>query len=481
MRSLKRGLAAAIVLSLCAATAGAQVTPDTGWPASEGLMSQYRSGNYAAVIAGAPATLNAEPWNNELRLAYAYSLIWSGREWDSTDEFMKLIGTEVEVDARLGLANSYAWTGRMSESLPHYRALLNTKHRGEAKQGMANALLWMRREDLALTLFRELRAEYPDQDVGKEGLYYALRATRARTTLGYTYTHDNQPMTRREPSVTHAWRMFDNSVILGVGYSPSKDSFDNSPGLSLERKELTLRAEAVAIPLAPRVIYTRVNEIDTDNAGTLFALNPVPARNFGELRLTLTDWPLYVNVGRVDWGKQQFTGAAQVHGLVADRYGVEGTYQVAWGEVRGFANRFKVSQGDVPAPLEYAADNTLDNADLRLYTRWRPWGKEIKPFVGAHYRNADHTDPFYWSPRNYVLGYAGLEFAWEDKYYTVAGILQGGWKLAGDASSAWLAAFSAKRWLNDDWAVGMTAYAQGGTKTANYRAHGAGITVEKLW
>ena len=54
-------------------------------------------------------------------------------------------------------------------------------------------------------------------------------------------------------------------------------------------------------------------------------------------------------------------------------------------------------------------------------------------------------------------------------------------KLAGDASTAYIASIAAKRWLNDDWAIGMTAFTQGGTRTANYRANGASITVEKLW
>jgi len=482
MRRLKRGLAAAIALSLCAFAAQAQSpSADTGWPAGEALMSQYRAGNLAAVIQGAPATLAAEPWNHELRLAYANALTWSGREWQAVAEYEMLLGTELEIDGRLGLANALAWTGRMSDSIPHYQRLLEGKHAGEAKQGLANAYLWMKREDLAYPLFTQLRATYPDKEVGKEGLYYTLRAIRPRTTLGYAYSHDNQPMSRGEPFVSHSWRMFDNSLILGVGYSGSRDWFDNTPGLSYERREWYVRAEAVAVPLAPRVTVSRVDELDTEEAGALFRLNPVPARTFGELRLTLTDWPLYVNVGRIDWGKQSFTGRAQAYGLVADRFGLEGSYQVAWGEIRAFANRFKVSQGDVPVALTRESDNTVDNADVKLYTRWRPWGREIKPFVGAHFRYSDHTDPFYWSPKKYALGYAGFEFAYEDRYYTVAGLLQGGFKLAGDAATAWSASISAKRWLNDDWAVGVAAYALGGTRTANYRAHGVSATVEKLW
>jgi tetratricopeptide (TPR) repeat protein len=449
-------------------------------------MTEYRAGHTAAVIEGAPAALKAEPWNRELRLAYANSLVWSGHEWASVEQYEMLLGTELEVDARLGLANALAWTGRMSESVPHYKMLLESKHKGEAKQGLANAYLWMKREDLAYPLFTQLRETYPDQEVGKEGLFYTLRAIRARTTFGYNYLHDNQPMTREEPYLSHSWRMFDNSLVLGLQAAPSRDKFEDlakpGVGLKLERKEYTFRAEAIALPLAPRVYVTRVNEIDTDDSGSPFNLNPVPARTFAELRLTLTDWPLYVHAGRIDWGKQSFTGKAQAYGLIADRYGIEGTYQLAWGEIRAFANTFRISQGDVPAALNYAtADNTVNNGDLRLYTRWRPWGPQIKPFVGAHFRYSDHNDPLYWSPKKYALGYFGVEAGWDQRYWTIGALVQGGFKLAGDASEAWNTSFSAKRWLNDDWAVGMTAYAQGGTRTANYRAYGAGFTVEKLW
>src|SRR5262249_8542008 len=154
------------------------------------------------------------PWNTELRLAYAQALTWTGREWQSVEQFEMLIGTDREVDGRLGLANALAWTGRMSEAIPHYRLLAGTKHAGEAKQGMANAYLWMKAEDLALPLFQQLRVEYPDQEVGKLGLFYTERAIRPRTTLGFARNHDNQPMTRDEPYVTQTWRMFDNSLIL---------------------------------------------------------------------------------------------------------------------------------------------------------------------------------------------------------------------------------------------------------------------------
>jgi hypothetical protein len=121
------------------------------------------------------------------------------------------------------------------------------------------------------------------------------------------------------------------------------------------------------------------------------------------------------------------------------------------------------------------------NADVRLTSRWRPWGREIKPFIGMHVRFSDRTDPDYWSPRRYGLGYVGLEGEWERRDWTVNLIGQVGVKLFGEASAAWGAALVAKRWLADDWAVGVNAYAQTGTRTSAYRAYGATFLIEKLW
>jgi hypothetical protein len=276
--------------------------------------------------------------------------------------------------------------------------------------------------------------------------------------------------------------MFDNRVILGVGYSGGKDWFDETlANLSYRRQRIHVQRGSHRDPArAAAVRHARRRDRSPKTRAAAIRANRVPARTFGELRLTLTDWPLYVNVGRIDWGKQQFTGHAQVYGLVADRYGVEGTYQVAWGEIRGFVNHFKISQGDVPAPLMYNADNTLDNADLRLYTRWRRGEKRSSPSSARTTRCRPHG--------SLLLVAEGLRARLRRPRIRMGrqvlhgcrnppGRVQAG----GDASTAWLAAFSAKRWLGDDWAIGMTSYAQGGTKTAKYRAHGAGVTVEKLW
>jgi hypothetical protein len=450
-----RAWLAGIGLALTASAAIAQ-TPaaDEGWPAGEHVIGKFKAGKYAEVIAEAPRTLQAEPWNNELRFAYATSLLWSGREWDSVYQFRLLLDSEIGPQARLGMANGLAWTGRPAEAIPHYRMLLgDARLGGEAKLGLANALRFSGRDDLALPLYRELRAAHPEQDTGEEGLFYARRALRARTTLGDAFLRDNSPTRRHEPTVSHEFRTSNGSVIWGIDASGGRDW---KPGLKLERQEVGLRVESLDTPLSPRLIVSRQSEPE--------------GNTFADLRLRITDWPLSVNIGRVNWGKLSFTVPALDQGLTANRFGLEGSYQIPWGELRGFANHFRVSD-----------DNQVDNGDVRLTLRWRPWGPEVKPFVGAHWRRSDHVDPDYWSPRRYALGYVGLEGGWGTRHWTVGALVQLGFKIAGDASSMYAGYLSAKRWLGDDWSVEMRASAASGTRESKYRSEGASVVIEKLW
>jgi len=452
MRLLRAGVALGLALMSGAAAAQAP-DPDEGWPAGERLMTEYKAGRYAEVAARGPAVLEAEPWNAELRLAVANSFLWISQEWPAIEHYEKLLDGPFATEARVGIANSLAWSGRMHESIPHYQLALTGKKAGEAKLGMANAYLWMGRPDISLPLYNQLRAEYPMEDVGIEGQIRASRQLRPRTTIGFGYLHDNTPTTRQEPFVSHTFRLLDNTLVFGVDATGGEDWND---GRRLDRREYGFRFEAVAAPLAPRVSVWR----QTD---------PVE-KTFGEVKLQVAPWPLHVYGGRVNWGKLSFTVPALEQGLSEDRYGVEGKFQFGLGELRGYANTNDISDG-----------NRVNNADVRLYTRWRPWGREIKPFVGVAMRYSDREDPDYWSPRRYGVGYVGLEGEWDTLPWMVNAQAQFGFGILGDASTAWAGSVIARRWLTPDWAVGLNAYAQAGTRTSNYKAHGLTVLVEKLW
>jgi tetratricopeptide (TPR) repeat protein len=461
MRML-RVLAAAIGLTLSVATV-AQSPADEGWPASERILGKFRDGKYAEVIAEAPQALRAEPWHSELRLAYATSLLWNGSEAQAAREYAALVDTDVGVEARLGLANALAWSGNTPAALPQYRRLLGSAKSDEAKLGLANALRLSGREDLALPLYRELRAAHPNDDIGKEGLFYAERSVRGRTAFGASFTKDSTPTQRFEPVVSHEWRDPSRAWIFGVEASGGRDW--RYPA-KLTREEYALRIEALGLPLAPRVSVSQQVE--------------PRSHTFGELRLRAGDWPMYVSAGHINWGKLSFTLQALEQGLTADRVGVEGAFPTALGEVRGYANHYRISD-----------DNRIDNGDARLTLRWRPLGAQVKPFVGVDWRYSRRADPDYWSPRRFVLGYGGVEAAWSERHWTFGALAQVGFKIAGDASTSLAGFLSAKRWLRgqaprgqdppSDWAIGITAFTQTGTREATYRARGATLTLEKLW
>src|SRR5258706_9920094 len=452
MRFLRASVAA-IGLSLINLTAIAQAPADEGWPAGERVIGKYKAGKYAEVIAEGPAALESEPWNAELRLALANALLWSGQEWPAIEHYRLLLDGDFAAEARLNMANGLAWSGRMAEAVPHYQMLLAGPKADEAKLGLAHAWRWMGRPDLSLPLYQQLRAAYPNQDIGEEGLLFASRELRAKTTAGFGYLHDNTPTTRREPMVSHTFRARDNTLIFGIEGSGGEDWNDAT---RLSRREYGLRFEAAGWWLAPRLAASR----ETEPRGP----------TFGEARLEVATWPLHANFGRVNWGKLSFTVPALDLGLSADRYGVEGKYQLGAGEGRGFANHFSISDG-----------NRIENGDMRLTSRWRPWGRELKPFAGVAWRFSDHTDPAYWSPRRYGLGYVRLEGEWASRNWSINATAQVGVKLLGEASTSWAGSLIAKRWIADAWAIGINAFAQSGTRESKYRADGVTLFVDKLW
>jgi len=64
---------------------------------------------------------------------------------------------------------------------------------------------------------------------------------------------------------------------------------------------------------------------------------------------------------------------------------------------------------------------------------------------------------------------------------TITAIGQVGIKLAGEASTSVGGALITKHWLGEDWAVGLNAYAQSGSRESKYRAQGVTLFVDKLW
>jgi hypothetical protein len=278
---------------------------------------------------------------------------------------------------------------------------------------------------------------------------------RPHTTLGDIYNRDNTPTRRNEPYLTQTWRDSSGAYIFGLSANVGHD-WNPTLGRDLERREYGLQVENVDWAIPSRLAISRQEEPN--------------GLTFGELRLGSPTGPLYVAGGRENWGKLSFTVPALDKGLTANHGELGGRYQIAPGELRGFFNYWDISDG-----------NHVENAEVRLTSRWCPFGQEIRPYIGVHWRGADRTTPDYWSPRTYTLGFGGVEWDYQRRYWSLYGLAQAGFKIAGEASTAWSVALGGKRWIGADWAVGANVYSLSGTRQVNYRAEGGTVTLEKLW
>lgn len=448
-----RPIALAGLLFVAFQANAAPPTEDQDWPLSSRLLDSFSAGDYARVITESPRVLRNEPHNNELRLAYANSLLWTGDAWGSAAHFRQLLGSELDTEARLGLANALAWSGRMADSIPYYESLLDGPQEKEARLGLANAQRWRGRPDLALPHYRRAIADDPASQEAATGLLFTERELRPRTVIGVERTHDNSPMDRRDVTISHTWRDSSMTRIFSVAQTFGKDWI---PGLSENQRDLTVRIEDLGMVLAPRL---ELSHQDTPNSDT-----------FGQLRLKLADTPFYANLGRINWGKTEFNMNALNSNLSAKLIGLEGKVQTGAGEFQGFVNYYDISD-----------NNHIVYGDIRLTPWWRPYGSGFRPFIGVSSRNSGHQVDNYWSPTTYAVGYVGAELDWESASWNFSTFASVGTKLAGDASTYWSAGLTAKRWIGRDWAIGANIWGQDNGRSTSYKSFGMGLQLEKLW
>lgn len=429
---------------------------DEDWPLSERLLERFAAGRYSEVAAIGLRLLEEEPDNEELRFAVADSLLWSGNAWPATAHYEALLASEspeIAGPVRLRLAHSQAWTGRMADAIPHYKTQLDGKLENESRLGLANALRWQGRQDLALPHYKKAILNQPNEEEALNGALYSERALRPRTQLGASLTKDNSPMQRQEMTLAHTWRNEAGSRIFTVESSTGREW---DPELQLHQRETTFRVEDLGLQLAPRLDLTQQST--------------PKGQTFAHLRLRLNESPLYVNAGRVNWGKSVFNVHGLNDNLTANRFGLEGKQPTAAGELRGFINHFSI-----------ADSNRIDNGDLRLTPWWRPWGAEIRPYTGVTWRYSARHDERYWSPKTYAAGYFGLEGEWERRSWSFFAFGHVGFRLAGEAATYSAGGFTAKRWLDRDWSVALGAWAQSNAQGESYASHGLTLTLEKLW
>ena len=426
---------------------------DQDWPLSSRILDSFSAGNYARVIDDAPRALAAEPDNEELRMAYANSLLWHGQAWQSSERFRRLLATSLEPQARLGLANSLAWTGRVFESIQHYEKLLATPLDKPARLGLANALRWSGRADLALPHYRRLLSEDPGNLDAMRGIVYCERVLRPSTVVGFENLHDSSPMRRAELQVKHTFRDDSRTRIFSLIRSADRDK---SSTMSSTQDAATLEVEDLALPMAPRLSVGR---------------EYFPSElTLWDLRLKLSEAPVYLYGGKENWGKTAFNIPALQAALTADRLGLSATFLSAAGDLSGSINTHHVSDG-----------NRISDADLKLTPSWRPFTPEIQIYTGIAARRATVRAAEYWSPLHYSVAYVGIKGEWETLDWNLSGFVSIGARLAGEASDYWSTGMTAKRWLNHDWAIALRLVAQSSAGAGSYNSNGLSVQIEKLW
>ncbi len=431
----------------------AEPEDDEDWPLSFRIIDRFSAGDYGRVIADAPRSLAEEPGNNEVRFAYARSLLWHGHAWAAAAPFRELLNSAFDAEARLGLAHALAWTGRLAQAIPHYSSLLEGPLEKEARLGVAHAERWRGRPELALPHYRRAVTNDPDSKEAAHGGLYAERALRPRTVLAANSSQDSTPMHRKDLVLQHSWRDRSQTRIFSLEQVIDRDA---EPDLSRRQREFSVGIEDLDMALAPRL------DLSVQNVPHSLA--------FAHLRLKLAESPIYLNMGRVNWGKLAFNAHALDEGLTARRAGFEGKIQTPLGEVRGFINRYAISDG-----------NRVLNGDVRLTPWWRLYGPEVRAYTGIAWRDAKRRADHYWSPTRYVVAYLGVEGEWETPGWSAFAFVTVGTRLAGEAAPFWSAGVNVKRWLDRDWAVGGNLWAQSNGQGENYRAHGFGVRIERLW
>lgn len=389
---------------------------------AQDIKKMYGAGDYSAVARLGSARLAAEPNNHELRYM---------------------------------VANSYAWTGKLDQAAVHYKALSGTSYASQANLGLANVYRWGGMPGLALPLYRQAHAANPNDKEVSEGLNYALRELRPRTQGRLIWAEDSLDTIRKGAVLAQRW----TDASSRHGFELELGALqDKRNALKVNQRDLTLRYSGLATPLKPRA------EISIQESPR--------SKLFGAAEAKLPNLPITLSAGHINWGKLAFDPNALQANLWANRIGVQtnapseiGTWNAGY-----FANRISDS-------------NTIQDAYLQFTPAWQPIKvPEVKFFVGFEGRKARFNSPAYWSPRdgNY-LGTIGVNANWQDTLWERGFLIQYGAPLGGEAVNSYSVSAGAKRWFNNNWAVGFNIATQRSQRTGSYRATSAMLSVEGLW
>ena len=360
-----------------------------------------------------------------------------------------------EDELRLVIANSLAWTGRLKESIQQYQPLIDGKLDKEARVGMANAYRWRGRDDQAVPLLRSVLSADPENTDAKQAMELAQRELRARTLVTLGTFDDSSDMQRRSLTVNHRWRDASGRNIFEIETSGVNDTLLTT---SVKQQDLTLRYQALGLPLQPRF------EISAQ-------ANPEPA-GFAGLKLQFAEQAVVLDLGRVNWGKMALNANALQTSLTAAHAGVQANGRFALGQLSGHVDYYDISD-----------NNTILESTLNFMPAWRPLGLRIKPLIGLETRDARVASTAYWSPATgFGTVYAGLVGEWNGANWDFMASGQAGRRLYGEAGPNWSVSAGGRHWLGRDLAFGLNLWDMASWRNnATYRARSLALSLEKVW
>lgn len=385
-----------------------------------------------------------------LRVAELYK---AGNYAETGTAGLALISKEkVDEQLQLYIANSLAWTNRLKEAGQLYRVLVDGKYKMSAMLGLANLNRWQGRDHLSAPLYRQILASDPTNKDALEGLRLTDREMKPKTTVTLGGSNDSSDIQLRTLKINHRWRDPSGANTWEVETTRVRN---NNLVTEVQRQDFAVRYKMLETPFKPRL------ELGTDGQ-----------KVYGNVGVELGPLPVWVDVGRVNWGLLSNNPAALAANLSATRLGVQAATSLAAGSLFGRADFYNISDG-----------NTITTSALRFTPAWRPLGSHFKPLLGIETRNAKYNTLNYWSPSDgYGSATAGVMGEWGESDWNFFASAQVGARLFGEAGRSWSLSSGGKRWLNKDWAVGMNFWAMGSQRdNLPYRARSLYFTVEKLW
>ena len=359
-------------------------------------------------------------------------------------------------ELRLAVANSLAWTGQYDPAIEQYKALLGTRYDTDARIGLANVLRWNGQADLAEPYYREVLARDPGNAEAKLGHELGGRELRPAISARGIRTSDNQGVSLNEFGVSYRRWTEDLRSRWEIGALTGRM---DSPQGDFSPKGVQGSLWLPQAPLAPKL---EAFAYDNGASGT---------RLFGAAQVEPIRDKLRIRLARVDWGRQAFSGAATRDGLTAAMLGIFGATSTPLGEVRVRLDGYDISD-----------DNRVLDGEASIKPAWQPLPGQLKWTSGVTARYAEREDPRYWSPHPaYGVVFVGLERGWYLDRLDLTASARRSFTFTETAGDGWSMGLSGRYWLAKALAVGLDAWMVNAPRPTPYTMRQVGVFVQQLW